>query len=523
MMDAIEPTLSYGPRPDAAALGETYDVCIIGSGAAGSVAADVLARSGFTVLILESGPFVSSDTSYDRVVMASEMALGRTESGTWAPIAYPWTTCNVGGGTMFYGGASFRNREADFAAGQFLKNADLNIDWPFPYDTLAPHYDAVEERIGIAADPLQDPTAPPGSHEHLLPPVPTSQAGRLIKAAARELDMLPFPTPLAILTTDRGDRAACSFDSPCIEFACPTGAKGDSTTTYLEPLKDIAGCRLFAGLHVVRLRRRNDKKVEEVEAIDITNGEHVRFRARCFVLAANAIQTAALLLRSADSHEPNGMGNASGLVGRGLSFKANGHVTGYRADAELAERSDGPFSTVSILDRYVDPEAPGGLGGLMYESAYGFRYSKASNESVVRVEVLVPDQPSSENRVLLTSRTDRFGLPRLALVYNTHPRDMARLSYMLGHAERLVRAAGCREVWREAEAFHLGSCHLHGTCRAATDPALGVVDLDGRVHSCDNVFVADGAFMPFPAGVNPTLTIQAIAHRVATVISEGFA
>jgi len=516
VIDDLAPGWTYGERPDASALTELYDMCIVGSGAAGAVAADVFVQAGFTVLMLERGPHLPATASYDDVVMRGDMALGRTESGTWAPIGYPWSTCNVGGGTVFYGGASFRLREVDFEAASYIDDADLEIDWPFGNETLAPHYDAVESRLGIAADPSADPTAPPGGTSHLLPPVRCSPAGRLIQKAAIGLGMKPFPTPLAILTEPRGGRGACGYDSPCIEASCTTGAKGDSRTVYLEPLDRVPGFRLFAGMCAVRLLRRSARKVEEIEAVDLASGRVVRFRARNFVLAANAIQTAALLLRSADSFQNDGMGNASGLVGRGLCFKANGHVAGYRAKADPTQYAGGPFSTVSLTDHYVDPAAPCGLGGLIYESGYGFVYRRKAEETVVRVEVLVPDQPSLSNRVVLGPGKDRVGLPRLALVYNTHPRDMARLSYMLDRAQQLVEATGCTQTWREIEAFHLGSCHLHGTCRAANDPARGVVNDVGRVHDIDNVFVADGAFLPFPAGVNPTLTIQAVAHRVAT-------
>lgn len=511
----------FGPRPQQDDVGRCYDVCIVGSGAAGSVAADVLVAAGLDVLVLEQGPYLPPGASYEQVVMDAEMALGRTESGTWSLIGYPWTTCNVGGGTIFYGGASFRYREADFHAKRLMPEADLEIDWPFDYATLLPHYEAVERRIGVAAEPGLDPTAPAGSSVHYLPAVARSRSGEAIWSAAHTLGLSPFPTPLAILTETRNGRPACSFDSPCIEFSCTTGAKGDSRTIYLDGLAGRTGFRLFAGMAAIRLTRQRRDRVDEIEALDVVTGEVRRFRARTFVLAANAIQTAALLLRSADGFEAAGLGNENGLVGRGLCFKANGHVVGYRSErSEPAAERGGPFSTVSIMDHYFDPDCPGGMGGLIYEGGYGFSYRRAPGDTILRLEVLLADQPSYHNRVALASRRDSLGLQRIALHYNVHPRDRARLGYLLDRAEGILRAAGCTQVWQEPEAFQLGSCHLHGTCRASIDPADGVVDPGGRVHTLENVYVADGAFMPFPSGLNPTLTIQAIAHRVANVAAE---
>lgn len=510
----------YGPRPQPEDVAQTFDVCIVGSGAAGSVAADLLVSVGARVLVLEQGPYLPRDASYDQVVMDAEMALGRTESGTWSLIGYPWTTCNVGGGTVFYGAASFRYREADFRARELMPEADLEIDWPFDYGTLRPHYEAVERRIGVSAAPSLDPTCPGGTATHYLPAVPRSRGGQFIWDAARRLGLSPFPTPLAILTEDWGSRRACRFDNPCIEFPCTVGAKGDSRTVYLNSLFASPHFRLFAGMAAIKLVRRRRRSVDEVEALDVVTGEVLRFRARSFIVAANAVQTAALLLRSGDSFEPDGLGNSNGLVGRGLSFKVNGHVAGYRSEAkDIAAPNGGPFSTVSVMDHYFDPDCPGKLGGLIYEGGYGFSYRTAPGDDFLRLEVLLADQPSYDNRVLLASKRDTLGLPRIALLYNTHPRDRARLNFMLDRAEDILRTAGCTQIWREAEAFQLGSCHLHGTCRAAVDPSRGVVDATGRLHDVENVYVADGAFMPFPSGLNPTLTIQALAHRVASILS----
>lgn len=516
----LPPGFHYGPLPTSRQLGEVYDVCIVGSGAAGAVAARHLCDAGLGVLILEQGPFLEASASYDDVLRSGEPAFGRQANGCWSLVGYPWTTCNVGGGTVFYGGASFRYREVDFDAGRYFPDAQLPLAWPYDYAELEADYTQVEKWLGIAADPTKDPSAPPGERDHYLPPVTFSMAAETLAEAATRRGLHPFPTPLAVLTRNRGSRRACDESSPCIEHRCTTGAKGDVLTALLEPLLLSAErLELLAGMKVVRLERRSEGAVTAVTAARVDSGERYQFRARRFVLAANAIQSAAILLRSQDRWSPAGIGNDHDLVGRGLCFKLNEYVMGYHP-GKSGEAPLGPFSTVALLDHYLDDDCPGGMGGLIYEAQHGFRYALRRDPGVLRLECLLADQPLWHNRITLTPELDDLGLSRLALDYQPHPRDLARLEYLAERCSELLREAGCSFVRREATDFQLGSCHLHGTCRAHEDPRHGVVDGRGRVHGVENLYIADGAFMPFPSGLNPTLTIQAHSLRVARGITR---
>ena len=139
---------------------------------------------------------------------------------------------------------------------------------------------------------------------------------------------------------------------------------------------------------------------------------------------------------------------------------------------------------------------------------------------LLRVETILADHPSLGNRVRLSSSTDRWGLPKIMIDYTTDSRDLARLAYMLERSADWLKAAGARDIRHQASNFAAGSTHLHGTCRAGKDPRTSVVDRDGRLHSLDNVYVADGSYMPYPGGLNPTLTIQANALRIARLIAR---
>jgi choline dehydrogenase-like flavoprotein len=514
----------YGDPPTPEQTAREYDVCIIGSGAAGSMAARELVDAGLEVLVLEQGPFVRHGVTYDELLRASEPAYGRMANGCWGLVGYPWSTCNVGGGTVFYGGASFRYRAVDFDASDHLPDADLPVKWPYGYEELAPFYDEVERILEVAADPSGDPTMPPNSQTGYLPPVPLSIPGELLWDAARRLGLHPFPTPMAIRTSDSSGGAACDRCGPCIEQACETGAKRDAFSAVIKPLLEHPGFHLFAGMRAVELRRRCRDRVAEVQALRADSGEGFTFRARWFIVAANAIQSAALLLRSCDSWSPTGIGNEHDMVGRGLCFKLNEYVSGFVNSAsgnEPAVRRGGPFSTLTVLDHYQDDDCPTGLGGLIYESQHGFRYAmRRGAGEVLRVECMLPDQPSRENRIHLARETDARGLPHIVIDYRAHPRDGARLEYMVERCCEILRAAGCNWLQREPTDYHLGSCHLHGTCRGSDDPRTGVLDRWSRVHTVDNLFVVDGAFMPFPSGLNPTLTIQAHALRTARHLAE---
>lgn len=518
----------YGPAPADADLREEYDVCVVGSGAAGATVAWLLARAGLSVAVVEQGGHVTPDVAYDDVLAAAESAWVRQENGTWGKIGSPWSTCNVGGGTVYYGGVLFRHRPVDFDAETVLGGADLPLRWPWEFAELEPYYTAVENVIGVAGLAAADPSLPPRATPYPLPPVVSSPEGAVLAAAAKELDWNPFPTPLGVNSNGYRGRPQCVADAPCISRMCPIHAKGDALDRFLNPALR-ATARLFAGLKAVRLVGTARQDATALETVRMDTGERYRLHARYFVVCGNAVQSAALLLRSTTDRHPQGIGNAHDLVGRGLCFKLSEYLVGYCSNAgdggpvHSRTMGLGPVSTCAITDLYTDPAAPGGLGGLLYEVRPERSYRLRSNEQLLRIEALVPDEPQPANRVRIGPGTDAHGVPDVLMDYQAHPRDLARLEYMLDQGQRLLRAAGCDVVVREPSGWALGSGHLHGTCRMGTDPASSVTDPDGRVHGTDNVYVADGALLPFPGAVNPTLTIQAVALRVAhRLLAERF-
>lgn len=506
-------TLGRAHRHGSNDIGEDhiFDVCVIGSGASGAVAADVLVDAGLDVLMIEEGGRLAANIDNETLDRSSPMALAREADGSWGERGWPWTTRNLGGGTVFYGGASFRYREFDFDPSALVEADGLEVRWPISLADLEPYYTELERRLAIDAPP-------PLGKAALNAPATLSMPGEHLWRGAGALGYAPIPTPVAV------DRRLCDNSSLCICVQCPRGAKRDAVTAFLKPIADRPNLSIRTGIRAVALECSTHKRVDALACINLATGRALRLRAHRFVIACNAIQSAALLLRSASDLHPQGLGNENDLVGRGLCMKLSeysyGEIAGVPAkDDQHPIGYRGPFSTVSVLDHYLDAKCPTGVGGLIYEAKFDdWRYLR-SPTLVARVETIIADRPAATNRVRLSSECDAWGVPRVVMDYRTDPRDAARLDYMLDRSANWLQAAGVRNVQRESSSFTLGSSHLHGTCRAGHDPATSVLNADGRLHTVTNVFVVDGAYMPYPGGLNPTLTIQANALRIARRIA----
>ncbi|MCU1730124.1 MULTISPECIES: GMC oxidoreductase [unclassified Pseudomonas] len=489
---------------------DPFDVVIIGSGAAGAVAADTFVRAGLRTLLLEEGARLKASANNADVDAQAEHALAGNSAQGWSPQGWPWSTRNLGGGTVFYGGASFRYTDFDFDASERIRVEGLPVKWPIGASDLAPFYNEIEsilsvDHAGFKCRRKQAPNTLSLPAEHLW-------------EGALRLGLSPRPTPVAI------DRNRCDHCSLCISAQCTRGAKRDVVNALLNPLADTPNLLLLTGVKAMALTQEQGNRASAVRCMDTTSGQIRTIRGNRFVLACNAIQTAALLLRSITSHAPRGLGNEHDLVGRGLCMKLSEYSQGVVPmnrqqidDHPIGYR--GPFSTVCTFHHYLDERCPTGVGGLIYEAKHDDWNRLQGDGLVLRVETLLADHPSLGNRVRLSNSTDSWGFPRLMIDYTTNPKDLARLAYMVERSADWLKAAGARDIQHEASNFAMGSTHLHGTCRAGDDARTSVVDRDGKLHSLENVYVADGSYMPYPGGVNPTLTIQANALRIARQIA----
>ncbi|MCP2351249.1 GMC oxidoreductase [Nonomuraea roseoviolacea] len=507
---------------DATVLYRSADVCVVGSGPGGAVTAHLLARAGLRVLLLEEGGRIGPGATLDALEPGWEPALVRAGAGRPVPAGRPWSARGLGGGMGLFAGIGFRLRHVDLDARKHVADDALDPRWPLAYADLREHYDAVERLMGVARARGADPLEPDGD-DPPLPPHPYSPPGLLLAGAGRRLGLRPFPTPLLINSAPYRGRPACHRCGPCNEHACPTGAKADLVATLLDPAAEDGSLVVATESRALRVHASSGDRADAVEWLDGRAGVRRTTRARCVVLAGNAVQSSALLLRSPTRWSPSGLGNRHDVVGRGLCFKVSGYVAGtVAAPAATGHGAGGPFSTVAFSDHYLDPACPGGLGGILYEASPADRAPR-DGEMPLRVHYLAADQPMWRNRVRLSNRKNALGTEKLLMEYETHPLDEARLEYLAERATELLVSAGAAHIRREASGYERGSRHLHGGCRAGDDPRTSVVDADGRIHDQENVYVVDGGFFPYPGGVNPTLTILANAARIARRIARDLA
>ncbi|WP_284454737.1 GMC oxidoreductase [Actinomadura madurae] len=501
------------------------DVCIVGGGASGAVAAHILSRRGLRVLLLEEGGRIDGGAGLKAVEPDWETALVPGRDGTFRPLGKPWSARALGGGMRLFAGIGFRFREVDFDARGHVAADALDPRWPIGYGDLRPGYDEIEGLFGIAradgADPLEPPAAPPR-----MPPHPFSAQGAVLAEAGTALGLRPFPTPLLINSVPYRGRPACVHCGPCNEYACPVGAKADVAETLLRTAARGGTLTIATRSKALRIGTGRFDRADHVEWLDLRARRRHVTRARIVVLAANAVQSAALLLRSGNRWSPDGLGNRYDMVGRGLCFKVSGYanatVPSDRVPSAQAPAGPaaGPFSTVAFTDHYLDDASPTGLGGVLYEASPEDRAPRAGRLPL-RLHYHAADQPMWRNRVRLGREPTPLGVPKLIMDYATHPVDRARLGHLADRAARLLRSAGATDVAFEPSRYQHGSRHLHGGCRAGDDPACSVVDRDGRMHDLENVYVVDGGFFPYPGGVNPTLTILANAVRISRRIAAG--
>jgi choline dehydrogenase-like flavoprotein len=485
-------------------------VVVVGSGMGGATCALALARRGVDVLVVERGErlprepenFSPRAVFVDRRYRAAEQWLDASGRRFGPGVHYV-----VGGNTKVYGASLPRLRESDFWAVEHLEGT--SPAWPFSYADLEPYYAEAERIYRVHGGTGEDPTEPWRSSPFPYPPLEHEPYIADLAERLRAQGVHPSANAMGV---DRRDGGSCIRCGTCDGFPCRYGAKSDAETCSLDPALATGLVRLVTGTRVRRVVvDRTGARVDHLVA-DGPDGRTTIVGDR-FVLSAGAVNSAALLLASADRGHPNGLANGSGQLGRNFMMHNNAHL----AAIDLSRPNDATFTkTLSVNDWYHDGgdgyplgalQLIGKVQGIMMKS-WATRVPLAVLDRVARrsVEwlVMAEDLPSGENRVTVDP-AGTITTSRIARGTGTHRRLHRR-------AKRLFRAAGYDVVATQWFDISMNS-HQCGTVVAGTDPANSVLDPWCRSHELSNLWVLDGGFFPSSAAMNPALTIAAQALR----------
>jgi choline dehydrogenase-like flavoprotein len=446
--------------------------------------------------------------------------------------------CVVGGGTVTYGGSSWRHLPYEFREASHDPTIPAGTgmaDWPITYEELEPYYTQAEWEMGISGLRVNSPFVAPMSKEYPLPPVPIKSSGALFHTAAAKLGLTVVPGPLAIITRPYKGREACVNCGICSGYGCQVRARSSSAVTMLPIAEKTGRCEIRPRSYVREISVDKGGRVTSVVYFDAQKRE-VRQRAKAVILSANASESARLLLLSKSALFPDGLANSSGLVGKYAMFGS-----GATADALFEHPLNeykGVISGAGIVD-YVpsDPKrgfygggrltARGyltpldlGLNGLSPDRPrWGARYKQALREEAnhrMTITCFVTQLPLETNRIDLDPDVkDDWGLPAMRITSTMHPDDIKNMEFFRQKSIEILEAAGAKKIWAPPVRETRGGAHNRGTCRMGNDPKTSVVDKYHKAHDVPNLFIVDGSNFVTGGRNHPTMTIQALAFRAA--------
>lgn len=496
---------------------KSYDVVIIGSGCGGGSVALQLAGSTARTLILERGHSLPREAqNWEPEAVFGERRYF-TDETWWADsdAFKPGMFYYVGGNTKFYGAAMFRFREKDF--GEVVHEEGVSPAWPIAYADLEPWYEQAETLFGVHGKGGADPSDPPRSKDYDLAPVPNEPVMAAIEQRMRERGLKPFPMPCAV---DLSSGGRCLRCENCDAFPCKIDAKGDAETKLIRPAVEHSNVELVTGAQVVKLVA--DASGRRIVAAEVViNGQLETITADVFVLSAGAINSAALLLRSADSRNPRGLANSSDRVGRNYMT----HNTSAIMAVHPFKLNETHFpKTVAVHDYYFgeggESTPLGSLQPLGKIREPMLREALAFVPKFVRCALAArsvdwyaqsEDLPHPDSRVTIR--------PDGAINLHWHRTNLKAHFRWVAKCKEILRATGYPFVFARLFETKVVS-HQCGTVRFGADPTTSALDPLCKAWDHDNLYVVDSGFFPSSAAVNPALTVVAQGLRVGRHLRE---
>lgn len=553
-----------------------YDLCIIGSGAGGGPVAYELSKAGYSVLVLEKGPWIKTEQfNKDEIVAARRSVYtpnlkdeqhvieSKNSKGKWiAKSTYEtgrdfWSGNCVGGASNFMSGYFHRMKPKDFSLlSEYgaIEGANI-VDWPIDYKELEPYFAKVESVVGVSGRIVKHSTQEPRSTEDFpYPPLAENIVSRWIDKASEAIGYEMVPIPRAILSRPKDGRGSCVYSNYCGSYGCSSDAKGSSRASLLNVAVEGGNCDIIANAKVYHLETNGKEEIVKVHYYD-KNNDKKSVEAKLFVVAAQAIETARLLLMSKNPEFPNGLANNNGQVGKNLIFSAGGIGSGHfhYEDFEEAEAAQlklqGLFVNRSIHNWYeINGEAgfpdktKGGMVDFLFEHPNAIKKSiklKWSKNKLVygsalksrmfdyftkqrrlNFEIFCDWLPTDDCFVRLSEEVkDKWGDPVAHIRIGAHEHDLKVGEFLAEKSEDILRKMGAKNI-KSGVSNAPPPNLVAGGCRFGDDPKTSVLDRNCKAHEVDNLFVTDGSFMPTGGSVTYTWTIYANAFRVADKIIE---
>jgi len=549
---------------------DVHDVCIVGSGAGGGMAAYELTRAGANVILLEAGGMWDNTKDSDMFVQpwetprrgrgTADKPFGEHDGciGGWNLPGEPFTTAPgtqfswwrarmVGGRTNHWGRISLRFGPDDFRH----KSVDgLGDDWPLSYDDMKPYYDDVDRLVGVFGSNEGLRNHPDG----IFLPAPTPRCWeRLVKKAADRHAVTCIPSRLSILTRPLNGRPACHYCAQC-NRGCRVNANFSSTNVLVEPALRTGKLTLRTDAMVREVTVGADGLANGVVYIDKVSREEQRVDAKIVVLAASACESARLLLNSRSTKFPNGLANSSGVVGKYITDTTGTYVGGFVPAMvdQPRHNCDGVGGAHLYMPWWLDnkkldfprgyhieidggmgmPEygVGGGIQNLPPGGGYGAtlkndyrRYYGTSIGFSGRGEMI----PNEDSYCELDPRAvDQWGIPVLRFHWKWSDHELLQVKHMQETFRTLLAEMGAvvdsKMPTREQNyGISTGGSIIHevGGVRMGASSSTSALNANGQAWDCKNLFVADGAPFTTQADKNPTWTILALSMKTSRYIA----
>ena len=547
-----------------------YDVCIVGSGAGGGMAAYTLTQAGANVVLIEAGPLWFSTENSRMLEWAYQSprrgaatkdhefgefdgSLGgfeiEGEPYTRAPGSRFdwWRSRMLGGRTNHWGRISLRFGPYDFRR----KSIDgLGDDWPITYDDVKPYYDRIDRLIGLFGSNENLPNEPNG----IFQPPPKPRCYELVvKQAADKLNVTCIPSRLSIITRPLNGRPACHYCGQCGR-GCRTNSNFSSPAVLLRPAQATGKLTIIPNAMAREVTINDRGLASGVSYIDKSTGQDLNVAARVVVLAASALESARLLLNSSSTHFPQGLANSSGTVGKYITDTTGTDMGGFipRLADGVPHNEDGVGGMHLYMPWWLDNkkldfprgyhievwggrEMPsyGFMGGIQgYPSGGGYgadlknlyrRYYGSVVGFSGRGEMIPNDQSYCE---IDPDTVDRWGIPVLRFHWKWSDHEIKQVKHMHDTFEALIHEMGGTLMWKKPGpeqdyGIAPGGRIIHelGGARMGTDAKSSVVNSQCQTWDVKNLFIADGGPFVSQADKNPTWTILALSMRTGEYIS----